>query len=124
VRVRNGMLTLQGEKKAERDEKKDTYHLVERSYGAFQGSFKLPDIVDEDQIAASFDKGVLKIVALKRPEAVKAEKRLPSASDQTRPNLGKVGRCLSGRCTATTFFLSKSSRRKKLGAPLRMSRIV
>ena len=36
VMVRNGVLSLKGEKKSEREEKKDTYHLVERSYGAFE----------------------------------------------------------------------------------------
>ena len=36
VMVRNGILSLKGEKKSERDEKKDTYDLIERSYGAFE----------------------------------------------------------------------------------------
>jgi HSP20 family molecular chaperone IbpA len=43
VMVRNGILSLKGEKKSERDEKKDTYHLIERSYGACERSFQLPD---------------------------------------------------------------------------------
>jgi len=45
--VRNGVLLLKGEKKSERDERKDTYHLVERSYGSFERSFELPDSADE-----------------------------------------------------------------------------
>jgi HSP20 family protein len=77
VMVRNGVLSLKGEKKSERDEKKDTYHLVERSYGAFERSFRLPDSVDEDKIKADFDKGVLRIVVPKHPAAVKAEKKIP-----------------------------------------------
>jgi HSP20 family protein len=77
VTVRNGVLSLTGEKKSERDEKKDTYHLVERSYGAFQRSFRLPDAIEEDQIRADFDKGVLRIVVPKHAEAVKAEKKIP-----------------------------------------------
>ena len=50
---------------------------MERSYGAFERSFRLPDSVDEDQIKADFDKGVLRIVVPKHPAAVKAEKKIP-----------------------------------------------
>lgn len=77
VMMREGILSLKGEKKSERDEKKDTYHLVERSYGAFERSFQLPDTIDENQIKASFDKGVLRVVVPKRPEAARSEKKIP-----------------------------------------------
>jgi HSP20 family protein len=76
VSVRDGVLSLKGEKKSERDEKKDTYHLVERSYGSFERSFSLPDSADQDNITADFNKGVLRIVIPKRAEAVKAEKKI------------------------------------------------
>src|SRR5262245_38053856 len=74
--VRDGILSLRGEKKSERDEKKDTYHLVERSYGSFERSFRLPDSADQDKIMANFDKGVLRIVVPKRANAVRAEKKI------------------------------------------------
>jgi len=77
VSVRDGVLTVKGEKKAERDEKKDTYHLVERSYGGFERSFGLPESADEEKIKADFSKGVLHIVVPKRAEAVKVEKKIP-----------------------------------------------
>jgi HSP20 family protein len=77
IMLRDGVLSLKGEKKSERDEKKETYHLVERSYGAFERSFQLPDTVNEDQIKADFEKGVLRIVMPKRPEVMKAEKKIP-----------------------------------------------
>ena len=77
VMVRSGVLSLKGEKKSERDEKKDTYHLVERSYGSFERSFELPDSTDEEQIKADFNKGVLRVVVPKRPEAVKSTKKIP-----------------------------------------------
>jgi HSP20 family protein len=77
VTLNNGVLTLSGEKKAEREEKKDNYHVTERSYGSFQRSFQLSDVVDADKVKANFDKGVLKITMPKRPEAMKAEKRIP-----------------------------------------------
>ena len=77
VTLNNGMLTLKGEKKSEREEKKDDYHLTERSYGSFQRSLRVSDTIDTDKVKAAFDKGVLKVTLPKRPEAMKAEKRIP-----------------------------------------------
>jgi HSP20 family protein len=70
--VREGVVSLKGEKKSERDEKKNTYHLVERSYGSFERLFRLPEGVNEEQIKADFNSGVLHVVIPKRPEATKA----------------------------------------------------
>ena len=77
VTLNNGVLTLKGEKKSEREEKKDDYHLMERSYGSFQRSFEVADTIDADKVKGAFEKGVLKVTLPKRPEAVKAEKRIP-----------------------------------------------
>jgi HSP20 family protein len=77
VTLNSGVLTLKGEKKSEREEKKDDYHLMERSYGSFQRSFQVADTIDADKVKAVFEKGVLKVTLPKRPEAVKAEKRIP-----------------------------------------------
>jgi HSP20 family protein len=77
VTLSNGTLTIKGEKKSEREEKEDDYHLTERSYGRFQRSFRVPDTVDEDKIEAKLEKGVLHVTLAKRPEAVKAEKKIP-----------------------------------------------
>ena len=77
VTLNNGMLTLQGEKESEREEKKDDYHLMERSYGSFRRSFSVPDAIDADGVKATFQKGVLKVTMPKRAEAVKVEKRIP-----------------------------------------------
>jgi HSP20 family protein len=77
VTLNNGVLTLKGEKKSEREEKKDDYHVMERSYGSFQRSFRVADTIDADKVKATFDKGVLKVTMPKRPEAVKAEKKIP-----------------------------------------------
>ena len=79
VVVREGVLSLKGEKKSERDDKNDTYHLVERSYGSFDRSFRLPEGVNEEQIKADFNNGVLHVVVPKRPEAAKGEKKIPIA---------------------------------------------
>ena len=59
--LRNGRLTLKGEKKVEKTEDKDDVHLTERRFGSFQRTFRIPDTVDEEAVSASFDKGVLKV---------------------------------------------------------------
>jgi len=76
VTVNNGYLTIKGEKKSEREEKKENYYVAERSFGSFERSLRLPDTLDDSKIEASFEKGVLKISAPKRPEAVKAERKI------------------------------------------------
>jgi HSP20 family protein len=76
VTLRDGLLTIKGEKKQEREEKNESYHLTERSFGSFQRSLRLPDTIDENKVEAHFDKGVLKITAAKKPEAVKAERTI------------------------------------------------
>lgn len=76
VTLADGVLTIKGEKKHEREEKKDSYYLAERSFGSFERSLRLPESVDEAKVSAQFDKGVLKIVAPKKPEAVKSERQI------------------------------------------------
>jgi len=61
VTLSNGLLTMKGEKKSERDEKKDDFHLMERSYGSFQRAFRLGDTVDPEKVTAVFDKSVLRV---------------------------------------------------------------
>lgn len=75
VTFQDGVLTIRGEKKVERDEKKDTWHIVERSYGSFARQLSLPTNIDADKIDAKFDKGVLSISLPKVPdEQTKAKK--------------------------------------------------
>lgn len=69
IAVDGDMLTISGEKKAEKETKDKTYRLVERSYGEFSRSIFLPRSVDATKIKANMTDGVLKIVAPKRPEA-------------------------------------------------------
>lgn len=72
----NGYLTIKGDKKVEREEKKENYYLAERSFGSFQRSLRLPDTFDDSKIEARFDKGVLRISAPKRPEAKTSERKI------------------------------------------------
>jgi len=76
ITLANGMLTLKGEKKQERDEKKDNYYLVERSYGSFQRALRLPETADDSKVEAKFANGVLKIAIAKHAEAVKPERKI------------------------------------------------
>jgi HSP20 family protein len=71
----NGMLTVRGHKTAERKEGDGTeYHLVERSYGSFTRSFRLPKGVDDSKITANFANGVLNVhvpkAALPQPKKI------------------------------------------------------
>ena len=78
------MLTIRGEKKAEREEKKKDYYLSERSYGTVQRSFELPEGVDADKISAKFEKGVLSLSLPKSKEAKAKEKKDPHRVEVTR----------------------------------------
>ena len=76
VTLSNGLLSIKGEKKQNKEEKTENYFLAERSYGAFERSLQLPDTIDESKVEAKFEKGVLKIVAAKKPDAVKAQRKI------------------------------------------------
>lgn len=76
VKVSNGMLTIKGEKKEEKEEKRKDYYLSERRYGAFERSLRVPEGVDTDKIEAAFKNGVLTVKLPKTPEAQKKEKKI------------------------------------------------
>jgi HSP20 family protein len=76
VSLANGVLTIKGEKKHEKEEKGENYYVAERSFGSFERSIRLPDTIDEGKVEAKFDKGVLKVTAAKKPEAVNAERKI------------------------------------------------
>jgi Molecular chaperone (small heat shock protein) len=69
INVRDGVLTLSGEKKFEEEKKTDNYYRLERSYGSFARSFTLPNTVDVEKIRASMKDGVLELTVPKKPEA-------------------------------------------------------
>lgn len=70
VNVENGMLTLSGERRYEKELKQENRHRIERSYGRFVRSFSLPSQVDAAKVAARMEDGVLRIT-LPKAEAVK-----------------------------------------------------
>jgi len=76
VKVANGVLSIKGEKREEKEEKKKDYYLRERNFGSFERSFQVPDGVDTDKIEASFKKGVLTVTLPKKAEAQAAAKKI------------------------------------------------
>ena len=77
VNVENGVLTLKGERKQEKEEKDKKFHRIERFHGSFCRSFALPDNIDEDKIDATFKDGMLKLTIpkteSKKPKTIEVE---------------------------------------------------
>ena len=78
VTLEDDVLTIRGEKKLERRDEKESYHFMERSYGTFQRSLRLPFRVEPDQVQAEFNNGVLTV-------------RLPKSKAQDRARRIQVG---------------------------------
>lgn len=69
INYEDGVIAIRGEKKQEKEEKNKNYHRVERSYGAFERSFRLPNRVEVGKIEAKFKDGVLSLRLPKSEEA-------------------------------------------------------
>jgi len=67
--VDKGRLTIQGEKRLEKEDTDGDYRRIESSYGSFYRSFPLPDSIDQNKIEARFDNGVLNVILPKTEEA-------------------------------------------------------
>jgi HSP20 family protein len=61
VTLQDDVLTIRGEKKLERKDETENFHFMERSYGTFQRSLKLPFVVEPQQVKAEFNNGVLTV---------------------------------------------------------------
>ena len=70
VNVADNVLTMRGEKKAEKEHNDKNYCMTERSYGSFMRSVELPDGIDPEAIKATITKGVLKVIVPKPAPAV------------------------------------------------------
>ncbi|HEU4414434.1 MAG TPA: Hsp20/alpha crystallin family protein [Candidatus Angelobacter sp.] len=69
ISLENDTLSVQGERKFEKEEKEENFHRIERRYGSFTRTFKLPKTVDSEKVEASYEKGILKITLAKKAEA-------------------------------------------------------
>jgi HSP20 family protein len=76
VSLSENELTIKGEKKEGKEEKKENYYHMERSYGAFSRTLPLPCKVESDKVQAQFSKGVLTITLPKSAEAIKETKKI------------------------------------------------
>ncbi len=76
ISLSDGVLTIKGEKRQEKEEKEADYHVIERSYGSFLRSVQLPKEVQSDKISASYRNGILRITLPKSEEAKKKEVKI------------------------------------------------
>lgn len=70
VTLENGLLSVSGERRFEKEDKDKTYHRIERCYGKFNRSMMVPDDADPDRVTAEFKDGILR-VHLEKSEAKK-----------------------------------------------------
>jgi len=68
IKIEDNVLSIQGERKLEKETREENYHRIERAYGAFYRSFTLPNYIDQDKIKAEHENGVLKITMPKKAE--------------------------------------------------------
>jgi HSP20 family protein len=76
VLLDRNMLTLKGEKRAEREQRDKNYYLAERSFGSFRRSIPLPVEIDQDKVEANFKNGVLTVRLPKAEQARSQAKRI------------------------------------------------
>ena len=75
VTISDGLLTIRGEKKREREHNEENYYRLERSFGSFHRSFRIPEKILVDKIDATYKNGILKLTLPKAevPEVKKIE---------------------------------------------------
>jgi HSP20 family protein len=83
IELKDDVLTISGERKAEHEDRQDGFHRIERSYGAFARSLTLPKGIDADQVQAEFEKGVLEV-------------RIPKPAER-KPHRVQIGTAVNGQ---------------------------
>jgi HSP20 family protein len=73
IEVKDGVLTVSGERRAEKKKEGEGFYRVERAFGSFSRSLSLPEGIDADKVRAEFDNGVLE-VRIPKPEERKAHR--------------------------------------------------
>ena len=90
ITAENGVLTIRGEKRSEKKEGEESrYHVVERVYGSFMRTFQLPQGIDEEQINAQFESGILTLLVPKA--ALPQPRRIQINGTQKEKQQGQVG---------------------------------
>lgn len=83
IQVEGNTLTVKGERKLEREEKRENYHRIERTYGTFARTFTLPTTVDAEHITAESKDGVLRLVLPKKAETKPRQIKIAASSSAT-----------------------------------------
>jgi HSP20 family protein len=99
VMLNDDVLTIRGEKKFERADQKENYHFVERSYGTFQRSLRIPYPVNPDEVQASFERGVLTVTLPKTKQQEKS--RRIEVRSGTGGTVSAGGKTAGGTATAS-----------------------
>ena len=77
VELKDGYLTLKGERNSEHEDKGKNYHRIERVYGSFQRSFKVPEGLTEKDIKAKYKDGTLELTIpvpkVEKPKAIRVK---------------------------------------------------
>src|SRR5688500_9113936 len=121
ITAENGVLTIRGEKRSERKEDEQSrYHVVERTYGSFMRTFQLPQGVDEDQIAADFDNGILSLripkAALPQPRRIQINPGEKSQASVESGNKNEVSSQRGGRTSGKQGNGQKENSEELVGA--------
>jgi HSP20 family protein len=75
LNIEDDVLTIKAERTHEEEQKKKDYHRVERTYGSFSRSFNIGEIIDQENIGATYDNGVLH-VTLPKTQPVRKTKEI------------------------------------------------
>lgn len=84
IEIKDGILTLSGERRAQHEEKREGFHRVERSFGRFSRALELPKGIEPGSVSASFDRGVLE-VRMPKPAERKPTKVEIRSGEEGRP---------------------------------------
>ncbi len=76
VSMADGVLTIQGEREDETKDEGKNFHRVERSYGSFCRQIAMPTTIDEDNVEAKFEKGVLSVTCKKTAHAKQQKRKI------------------------------------------------
>lgn len=118
ITAENGVLTVRGEKRSERKEgEQSRFHVVERTYGSFMRTFQLPQGIDEEQIAAEFENGILSLripkSALPQPRRIQIK---PGKSDQVSGGKSQQNAVGGGTRNGKTSSAKRESSEELVGA--------
>jgi HSP20 family protein len=90
VEVKDGVLTVSGERKYEHEDKREGFYRVERSFGRFSRSLRLPRGVDASAVSAEFDRGVLEVTVPKPAEPAATRIEIGTGTGRTEVEAGRT----------------------------------